>query len=77
MEEWIDHGCSVVLVWQQAKDVDICGVEIIAGATAVHEHPFTRSTCFVLGNEVGFSCDWIRIDFLAWLDLATGFRYVM
>ncbi|CAN6913103.1 unnamed protein product [Brassica oleracea] len=33
------------------KDCDICGVEIADGASAVNEHPFKRSTAFLLGNE--------------------------
>ncbi|OAE35345.1 hypothetical protein AXG93_3546s1030 [Marchantia polymorpha subsp. ruderalis] len=36
---------------KQAKDVDICGVEIVEGAQAVNNHPFRRSTAFMLGNE--------------------------
>eukprot|EP00249_Psilotum_nudum_P005172 c18636_g1_i2 orf=37-702(+) len=33
------------------KDCDICGVEIVDGAKAIHERPFFRSTAFLLGNE--------------------------
>ncbi|GAA0164504.1 hypothetical protein Leryth_002661 [Lithospermum erythrorhizon] len=33
------------------KDCDICGVEITETASAVNEHPFRRSTAFLLGNE--------------------------
>ncbi|KAF3777080.1 hypothetical protein EJ110_NYTH46837 [Nymphaea thermarum] len=33
------------------RGCDICGIEIVDGATAVHEHPFKRSTAFILGNE--------------------------
>ncbi|WCJ23630.1 tRNA/rRNA methyltransferase (SpoU) family protein [Euphorbia peplus] len=33
------------------KDCDICGVEIADGALPVNEHPFKRSTAFLLGNE--------------------------
>lgn len=43
---------GLILVVVQAKDVLICGVEITEGAAKVHKHPFSRSTAFVLGNEV-------------------------
>ncbi|KDP40060.1 hypothetical protein JCGZ_02058 [Jatropha curcas] len=33
------------------KDCDICGVEIADGALPVNEHPFNKSTAFLLGNE--------------------------
>lgn len=33
------------------KSCDIVGVEIVSGARAIHEQPFTRSTAFLLGNE--------------------------
>ncbi|KAF4356076.1 hypothetical protein G4B88_007799 [Cannabis sativa] len=33
------------------KDCDICGVEITDGAMAVNQHPFKKSTAFLLGNE--------------------------
>ncbi|XP_010434472.1 PREDICTED: uncharacterized protein LOC104718416 [Camelina sativa] len=36
---------------KEEKDCDICGVEIADGAAAVNEHPFKRSTAFLLGNE--------------------------
>ena len=45
-------GCIDVGFSLQAKDVSICGVEITEGAAGVHKHPFTRSTAFILGNEV-------------------------
>ncbi|EXC05713.1 tRNA (guanosine(18)-2'-O)-methyltransferase [Morus notabilis] len=35
----------------QERDCDICGVEITDGAVAVNQHPFKRSTAFLLGNE--------------------------
>eukprot|EP01018_Ginkgo_biloba_P039851 Gb_11456 [translate_table: standard] len=35
----------------KGKDCDICGVEIADGAVAVHQHPFRKSTAFLLGNE--------------------------
>ncbi|KAL3625038.1 putative serine/threonine-protein kinase wnk11 [Castilleja foliolosa] len=33
------------------RDCDICGVEITENARAVNEHPFRKSTAFLLGNE--------------------------
>lgn len=33
------------------KDCDICGVEITDDALAVNQHPFKKSTAFLLGNE--------------------------
>ncbi|EEF45442.1 uncharacterized tRNA/rRNA methyltransferase YsgA [Ricinus communis] len=33
------------------KECDICGVEITDGALPVNEHPFKKSTAFLLGNE--------------------------
>lgn len=36
----------------QDKDCDICGVEITDTAVAVNQHPFKKSTAFLLGNEV-------------------------
>ncbi|KAG6547662.1 hypothetical protein Mapa_011111 [Marchantia paleacea] len=42
---------EAALYLKQAKDVDICGVEIVEGAQAIHKHPFRRSTAFMLGNE--------------------------
>ncbi|XP_013598544.1 PREDICTED: uncharacterized protein LOC106306462 [Brassica oleracea var. oleracea] len=43
--------CLVYLKKKDEKDCDICGVEIADGASAVNEHPFKRSTAFLLGNE--------------------------
>ena len=37
----------------QERDCDICGVEITDNALPVNQHPFKRSTAFLLGNEVG------------------------
>ncbi|KAL3701920.1 hypothetical protein R1sor_019942 [Riccia sorocarpa] len=45
------HTLPEAALYLKAKNVDICGVEIVDGAKAVHKHPFTRSTCFLLGNE--------------------------
>ena len=36
-----ERGCTQIL-----------GVEIVEGARAVHAHPFTGNTAFILGNEV-------------------------
>lgn len=33
------------------RNCDICGVEITNDAKPVNQHPFTRSTAFLLGNE--------------------------
>ncbi|KAL0323529.1 UNVERIFIED_CONTAM: putative tRNA/rRNA methyltransferase YsgA [Sesamum angustifolium] len=33
------------------RDCDICGVEITDNAMAINEHPFRKSTAFLLGNE--------------------------
>ncbi|MED6119755.1 hypothetical protein PIB30_014617 [Stylosanthes scabra] len=33
------------------KDFDICGVEITENAMPVNQHPFNKSTAFLLGNE--------------------------
>ncbi|KAJ8573782.1 hypothetical protein K7X08_010293 [Anisodus acutangulus] len=33
------------------RDCDICGVEITENTVAVNQHPFNRSTAFLLGNE--------------------------
>lgn len=33
------------------RGVRICGIEIMDQARAVHEHPWTGSTAFILGNE--------------------------
>ncbi|XP_021904888.1 uncharacterized protein LOC110819875 [Carica papaya] len=51
------------------QDCDICGVEITDGAIAVNEHPFKRSTAFLLGNEgTGLSAKECEIcDFFAYI----------
>ncbi|XP_022761193.1 uncharacterized protein LOC111307439 isoform X2 [Durio zibethinus] len=33
------------------KDCDICGIEITENAVSVTDHPFKKSTAFLLGNE--------------------------
>lgn len=40
------------LLFLQEKDCDICGVEITDDAKPVNQHPFKKSTAFLLGNEV-------------------------
>ncbi|BBM98925.1 hypothetical protein MPTK1_1g17240 [Marchantia polymorpha subsp. ruderalis] len=45
------HTLPEAALYLKAKDVDICGVEIVEGAQAVNNHPFRRSTAFMLGNE--------------------------
>ncbi|OWM74174.1 uncharacterized protein LOC116209293 [Punica granatum] len=51
------------------KGCDICGVEITDGAVAVNEHPFKRSTAFLLGNEgTGLSAKECKIcDFFIYI----------
>lgn len=41
-----------VLCFLKEKDCDICGVEITDTAMPVNQHPFNKSTAFLLGNEV-------------------------
>nr|CAD1829671.1 unnamed protein product [Ananas comosus var. bracteatus] len=36
---------------KEERDYDICGVEIVDGAMPVTDHPFRKSTAFLLGNE--------------------------
>lgn len=47
------HFTSLSLArnYLKEKDFDICGVEIVDGAASVADHPFKRSTAFLLGNE--------------------------
>ncbi|KAK9287727.1 hypothetical protein L1049_016167 [Liquidambar formosana] len=47
------HSLTDARLFLKEKDCDICGVEIADGAVAVNEHPFKKSTAFLLGNEVG------------------------
>lgn len=47
-----DHLWLLMNFTEQERDCDICGVEITENAVAVNEHPFKRSTAFLLGNEV-------------------------
>ncbi|KAK1319864.1 hypothetical protein QJS10_CPB04g00744 [Acorus calamus] len=51
------------------RDCDICGVEITEDAVAVSQHPFRKSTAFLLGNEgTGLSAKEIEIcDFFVYI----------
>ncbi|KZV52238.1 hypothetical protein F511_41264 [Dorcoceras hygrometricum] len=42
---------SLARSFLKERDCDICGVEITDGARAVNDHPFRKSTAFLLGNE--------------------------
>nr|XP_023898083.1 uncharacterized protein LOC112009960 [Quercus suber]POE53821.1 trna (guanosine(18)-2'-o)-methyltransferase [Quercus suber] len=45
------HSLSDAHQFLKDKDCDICGVEITDTAVAVNQHPFKKSTAFLLGNE--------------------------
>ncbi|KAJ7548311.1 hypothetical protein O6H91_07G006700 [Diphasiastrum complanatum] len=45
------HSLSEAHLYLKERNFDICGVEIVDGASAVHTHPFKRNTAFMLGNE--------------------------
>lgn len=45
------HSLSLAHSFLKERDCDICGVEITDNAVAVNEHPFRKSTAFLLGNE--------------------------
>ncbi|KAK3025273.1 hypothetical protein RJ639_044075 [Escallonia herrerae] len=45
------HSLSLARLFLKEKDCDICGVEITDDAVAVNQHPFKKSTAFLLGNE--------------------------
>lgn len=45
------HSLSEARIYLKEKNCDICGVEIADDAVPVNEHPFKRSTAFLLGNE--------------------------
>ncbi|XP_019180856.1 PREDICTED: uncharacterized protein LOC109175928 [Ipomoea nil] len=45
------HSLSDAKNFLKERDCDICGVEITENAMAVNQHPFKRSTAFLLGNE--------------------------
>ncbi|KAJ0033894.1 uncharacterized protein LOC116145569 [Pistacia vera] len=45
------HSLTDARQFLKSKDCDICGVEITHDAVAVNQHPFKKSTAFLLGNE--------------------------
>ncbi|KAI6693168.1 hypothetical protein NL676_020878 [Syzygium grande] len=45
------HSLPEARSFLKEKDCDICGVEITDDAVAVNQHPFKRSTAFLVGNE--------------------------
>ncbi|KAF8401597.1 hypothetical protein HHK36_012542 [Tetracentron sinense] len=45
------HSLNDARLYLKERDCDICGVEITDGAVAVNQHPFRKSTAFLLGNE--------------------------
>ncbi|KAH7842479.1 hypothetical protein Vadar_005763 [Vaccinium darrowii] len=45
------HSLSDARLFLKDRDCDICGVEITDNAVAVNQHPFKKSTAFLLGNE--------------------------
>ncbi|XP_057533332.1 uncharacterized protein LOC130811163 [Amaranthus tricolor] len=45
------HSLIDARKYLKEKDCDICGVEITSNAMPVNQHPFSRSTAFLLGNE--------------------------
>ncbi|MQL76226.1 hypothetical protein Taro_008639 [Colocasia esculenta] len=53
----------------EERDCDICGVEITDGAVSVTQHPFRKSTAFLLGNEgMGLSAKECEIcDFFVYI----------
>ncbi|XP_073050263.1 uncharacterized protein [Primulina eburnea] len=45
------QSLTLARAFLKERDCDICGVEITDNAAAVNEHPFRKSTAFLLGNE--------------------------
>ncbi|KAF9618292.1 hypothetical protein IFM89_000927 [Coptis chinensis] len=45
------HSLNEAQTYLKEKNFDICGVEITNDSLAVNQHPFRRSTAFLLGNE--------------------------
>ncbi|CAL1397036.1 unnamed protein product [Linum trigynum] len=45
------HSLLEARQFLKEKDCDICGVEITEGALPVNQHPFKKSTAFLMGNE--------------------------
>ncbi|KAL5541734.1 hypothetical protein UlMin_009444 [Ulmus minor] len=63
------HSLREARDFLKERDCDICGVEIADGALAVNEHPFKKSTAFLLGNEgTGLSAKELEIcDFFVYI----------
>lgn len=63
------HSLSDARVFLKSKDCDICGVEITDNAVDVTQHPFKKSTAFLLGNEgMGLSAKECEIcDFFVYI----------
>ncbi|XP_028759917.1 uncharacterized protein LOC114718672 [Neltuma alba] len=45
------HSLEDARHFLKEKDCDICGVEITDDAKPINQHPFKKSTAFLLGNE--------------------------
>ncbi|MBA0749608.1 hypothetical protein Gogos_003511 [Gossypium gossypioides] len=45
------HSLTDARLFLKEKDCDICGVEITEDAVSIIDHPFKKSTAFLLGNE--------------------------
>ncbi|KAK4266451.1 hypothetical protein QN277_027370 [Acacia crassicarpa] len=45
------HSLQDARHFLKEKDCDICGVEITDDAKPINQHPFKKSTAFLLGNE--------------------------
>ncbi|WOK95279.1 hypothetical protein Cni_G03986 [Canna indica] len=54
---------------KEERNCDICGVEITDGAFSITEHPFKKSTTFLLGNKgIGLSAKEYEIcDFFVYI----------
>lgn len=63
------HSLSDARDFLKSKDCDICGVEITDNAVDVTQHPFKKSTAFLLGNEgMGLSAKECEIcDFFVYI----------
>ncbi|KAJ4722303.1 tRNA/rRNA methyltransferase [Melia azedarach] len=63
------HSLTEARLFLKSKDCDICGVEITDNAVSVTQHPFKKSTAFLLGNEgMGLSAKECEIcDFFVYI----------
>ncbi|KAM7279627.1 hypothetical protein ACFE04_006761 [Oxalis oulophora] len=63
------HSLREAQIFLKEKDCDICGVEIAEGALPVNQHPFKKSTAFLMGNEgTGLSSKELEIcDFFVYI----------